>query len=119
MRRFRDECPADICFARGTFNSHPYVMAAMHEFLQHLETPQGRAVYRDLDRIWNERAQRLNQRTLFDLEMIRQIGFCHRTPFIFRPLAKGNFAPANSICFPRNFRGSKRNILHFKIVYQR
>jgi glutamate-1-semialdehyde 2,1-aminomutase len=62
MRRFRDERPADICFARGTFNSHPYVMAAMHEFLQHLETPQGRAVYRDLDRVWNERAQRLNQR---------------------------------------------------------
>ena len=26
MRRFREERPADICFARGTFNSHPYVM---------------------------------------------------------------------------------------------
>src|SRR4029077_4097164 len=24
MRRFRDERPADVCFARGTFNSHPY-----------------------------------------------------------------------------------------------
>src|SRR5580704_8358288 len=33
MRRFRDDRPADICFARGTFNSHPYVMAAMNEFL--------------------------------------------------------------------------------------
>src|SRR5712671_6965709 len=62
MRRFRDERPADICFARGTFNSHPYVMAAMHEFLQHLETTQACAVYRDLDHVWNERAQRLNQR---------------------------------------------------------
>ena len=26
MRRFRDDRPVDICFARGTFNSHPYVM---------------------------------------------------------------------------------------------
>ena len=33
MKRFRDDRPADICFARGTFNSHPYVMAAMNEFL--------------------------------------------------------------------------------------
>ncbi len=62
MKRFRDDRPADICFARGTFNSHPYVMAAMNEFLRHLETPQGRAAYDDLDRMWNERAQRLNQR---------------------------------------------------------
>src|SRR5262249_46811101 len=45
MKRFRDDRPADICFARGTFNSHPYVMASMHEFLRHLETPEGRAVY--------------------------------------------------------------------------
>ncbi len=29
MRRFRPERPADICFARGTFNAHPYVMGAM------------------------------------------------------------------------------------------
>ena len=33
MQRFRDDQPANICFARGTFNSHPYVMAAMNEFL--------------------------------------------------------------------------------------
>src|SRR5713226_6127961 len=62
MRRFRDDRPADICFARGTFNSHPYVMAAMNEFLRYLETPAARELYRDLDRIWNERAQRLNYR---------------------------------------------------------
>ncbi len=64
MRRFSDERPADICFARGTFNSHPYVMAAMQEFLQRLETPEIRGLYRDLDRTWNERAERLNQRLL-------------------------------------------------------
>jgi len=62
MRRFRDDRPADICFARGTFNSHPYVMGAMSEFLRHLQTPAGQAVYRDLDQIWNERARRLNDR---------------------------------------------------------
>ena len=56
MKRFRDDRPADICFARGTFNSHPYVMAAMHEFLQRLETPEVRALYRDLDERWNGRA---------------------------------------------------------------
>src|SRR6266850_1929162 len=39
MKRFREDRPADICFARGTFNSHPYVMAAMHEFLERLEEP--------------------------------------------------------------------------------
>ena len=50
MKRFRDDRPADICFARGTFNSHPYVMAAMNEFLRYLQTPQADALYRDLDR---------------------------------------------------------------------
>ncbi len=64
MRRFRDDRPADICFARGTFNSHPYVMAAMQEFLQRIETPEIRGLYRDLDRTWNDRAERLNQRLL-------------------------------------------------------
>jgi glutamate-1-semialdehyde 2,1-aminomutase len=62
MKRFRDDRPADICFARGTFNSHPYVMAAMHEFLTFLQTPEADAIYRDLDRVWNERAERLNSR---------------------------------------------------------
>jgi glutamate-1-semialdehyde 2,1-aminomutase len=62
MKRFRDDRPVDVCFARGTFNSHPYVMAAMQEFLQRLETPEVRALYRDLDEVWERRAQRLNQR---------------------------------------------------------
>ena len=29
MKRYRPDRPIDICFARGTFNSHPYVMGAM------------------------------------------------------------------------------------------
>jgi glutamate-1-semialdehyde 2,1-aminomutase len=62
MRRFREDRPADICFARGTFNSHPYVMAAMNEFLRRLEEPAIRALYHDLDEIWDHRALSLNQR---------------------------------------------------------
>src|SRR3954468_3322134 len=61
MRRFRDDRPADVCFARGTFNSHPYVMTAMDEFLSRLASPNFRAVYDGLDETWNERAQKLNR----------------------------------------------------------
>jgi len=62
MRRFREDRPADICFARGTFNSHPYVMGAMYEFLARLETDAVRGLYRGLDDVWNTRAQALNDR---------------------------------------------------------
>lgn len=62
MKRFREERPTDVCFARGTFNSHPYVMGAMHEFLQRFDSAEIRSLYRDLDRIWDERAARLNRR---------------------------------------------------------
>ena len=61
MRRFRDEAPADICFARGTFNSHPYVMTAMDEFLSRLASPNFRSVYHGLDETWNGRARQLNE----------------------------------------------------------
>jgi glutamate-1-semialdehyde 2,1-aminomutase len=60
MRRFRDDRPVDICFARGTFNSHPYVMTAMDEFLGRLASPNFRAVYDGLDETWNARARQLN-----------------------------------------------------------
>ncbi len=70
MKRFRDDRPADICFARGTFNSHPYVMGAMQAFLERLETPRVQALYRDLDQRWNGRATRLNALLAeFDLPM--------------------------------------------------
>ena len=62
MKRFRDDRPVDICFARGTFNSHPVVMGAMNAFLQLLDTPQVRGLYRDIDELWNDRAERLNAR---------------------------------------------------------
>ena len=62
MRRFREDRPADICFARGTFNAHPYVMGAMHEFLTRLESEELQARYRGLDELWDRRAAQLNQR---------------------------------------------------------
>ena len=61
MRRFREDHPVDVCFARGTFNSHPYVMTAMDEFLTRLGDPAFRSIYSGLDAIWDERARRLNQ----------------------------------------------------------
>jgi glutamate-1-semialdehyde 2,1-aminomutase len=62
MKRFREDRPADICFARGTFNSHPYVMGAMQVFLERMETPAVKALYANLDEHWNGRAARLNLR---------------------------------------------------------
>jgi glutamate-1-semialdehyde 2,1-aminomutase len=62
MRRFRDDRPADVCFARGTFNSHPYVMTAMDEFLNQLGDPAFRSVYDGLDDTWNARVRQLNER---------------------------------------------------------
>jgi glutamate-1-semialdehyde 2,1-aminomutase len=62
MRRYRPERPADICFARGTFNSHPYVMSAMKAFLDRLEAPETRALYDHLEERWNGRCSDLNQR---------------------------------------------------------
>jgi glutamate-1-semialdehyde 2,1-aminomutase len=62
MKRYRDDQPVDVCFARGTFNSHPYIMGAMHEFLERIDTADIAALYADLDRVWNQRAERLNRR---------------------------------------------------------
>jgi len=62
MKRFRDERPVDICFARGTFNSHPYVMGAMKAFLDRLRQPAIQSLYDGLDERWNERARHFNER---------------------------------------------------------
>ncbi len=61
MKRFREDRPADICFARGTFNSHPYVMGAMNVFLQRLEQAEVKAIYAGLDERWNARTLAFNQ----------------------------------------------------------
>jgi glutamate-1-semialdehyde 2,1-aminomutase len=62
MKRFRDDRPVDVCFARGTFNSHPYVMGAMSEFLRRLDEPEVQAMYWGLDGLWNRRTADLNRR---------------------------------------------------------
>ena len=61
MQRFRTERPADICFARGTFNAHPYVMGAMKVFLDRLETHEVKTIYADADACWDQRSARVNQ----------------------------------------------------------
>jgi glutamate-1-semialdehyde 2,1-aminomutase len=62
MKRYDEGHPADVCLARGTFNSHPYVMGSMHEFLTRLESEPIRALYHDLDAVWERRAAELNAR---------------------------------------------------------
>ncbi|MBM3379618.1 MAG: aminotransferase class III-fold pyridoxal phosphate-dependent enzyme [Betaproteobacteria bacterium] len=60
MRRFRKEHPADICFARGTFNAHPYVINGMLQFLRALDSPEVRSLYAGLDQRFDQAAARLN-----------------------------------------------------------
>ncbi|MCW5653725.1 aminotransferase class III-fold pyridoxal phosphate-dependent enzyme [Hydrogenophaga sp.] len=60
MQRYRAQRPADVCFARGTFNAHPYVMGGMNAFLRRLDTPQVQAMYANQDALWDDRARRFN-----------------------------------------------------------
>ena len=88
MKRFRDDRPVDVCFARGTFNSHPHVMGAMHEFLERIDTQEIRELYRDLDALWNQRANHLNQR-------LRDEGL---------PLQVANMSSIWTVCYTRPSR---------------
>lgn len=60
MKRWREDRPVDVCFARGTFNAHPYVMGAADAFLRRLDTPAVRRLYDGMDERWNARAAQLN-----------------------------------------------------------
>ena len=62
MKRFRDNRPADVCFARGTFNSHPLVMATMDAFLTLIDTPEHQLDHTALDDMWNRRTAGINSR---------------------------------------------------------
>src|SRR5262249_14556017 len=62
MKRYREDRPSDFCFARGTFNSHPYVIGAMHELLRRIDHAELRRTYGQLDEAWNARARELNGR---------------------------------------------------------
>jgi glutamate-1-semialdehyde 2,1-aminomutase len=88
MRRFRAARPADICFARGTFNAHPYVMGAMCEFLERLDSAPIQALYRELDPVWDARARALNER-------LREAGL---------PVRVANLSTIWTICYPQPSR---------------
>ncbi len=62
MQRFKPDQPANISFARGTFNSHPYVLAAMNVFLRRIEQPEYRKLYARAEAIWDARIALLNER---------------------------------------------------------
>ena len=62
MKRFKEEEPANVSFARGTFNSHPHVMACMAVFLERIRAPQVQDIYARADGLWNERVAELNRR---------------------------------------------------------
>jgi glutamate-1-semialdehyde 2,1-aminomutase len=66
MKRYRDDRPSDICFARGTFNSHPYVMGAMNEFLRRLDEPSLQSSYQQLDATWDRRSAYVNAKLAQD-----------------------------------------------------
>jgi glutamate-1-semialdehyde 2,1-aminomutase len=85
MRRYREDRPADICFARGTFNSHPYVMGAMDAFLRHLETDAARTLYDGLEERWDVRAAALNAR--LEREAL--------------PVRVANLGTIWTVCYPR------------------
>src|SRR5262245_41985296 len=62
MRRFRESRAADVCFARGTFNAHPYVMTAMNEFLRYVDDPATQHTWDDIDGRWDRRTRAINDR---------------------------------------------------------
>lgn len=62
MQRFKPEQPVHISFARGTFNSHPYVLAAMNVFLQRIEQPHYQQMYAQAEATWDARIAQLNAR---------------------------------------------------------
>jgi glutamate-1-semialdehyde 2,1-aminomutase len=74
MRRFKPDRPADICFARGTFNAHPYVMGAMNAFLRQLQGPEVAAIYDGLETRWERRLAEFNDRMAHEGLPIRFAG---------------------------------------------
>jgi glutamate-1-semialdehyde 2,1-aminomutase len=61
MKRFKERRPADLCFARGTFNAHPYVMASMNVFLRHWLSPECKALVDGAEALWTQRMQKMNE----------------------------------------------------------
>lgn len=62
MKRFKNDRPVNVSFARGTFNSHPYVLASMNVFLNEIQKDKYQQQYQQLDDCWNSRVGELNKR---------------------------------------------------------
>lgn len=62
MKRFKNDSPANVSFARGTFNSHPYVLASMNVFLNEIQKDSYQQQYQQLDECWDSRVSELNKR---------------------------------------------------------
>lgn len=62
MKRFKQDKPVSVSFARGTFNSHPSVMGTMNAFLNKIKTPEIQALYNHAESTWERRTKRFNQR---------------------------------------------------------
>ena len=104
MRRFREDRPADICFARGTFNSHPYVMTAMEEFLRRIETSDIRSLYGNLDELWDERTARLNARGCSKRDCQFELRTSRRSGPSFIRSHRATIGCSSTICAPRGWR---------------
>jgi glutamate-1-semialdehyde 2,1-aminomutase len=62
MRRFREDRPADICFARGTFNSHPVRDGSDVRIPDAPGQRADQGALCNLDEVWDARAEHLNER---------------------------------------------------------
>ena len=62
MKRYKDDQPAYVSLARGTFNSHPYVMATMNEFLTRIQQSDIQLQYQQIESIWDKRVSHFNER---------------------------------------------------------
>ncbi len=62
MQRFNPDRPGDICFARGTFMAHPYVMATMNGFLKHWLSPTCQTLVERAPEVWAARLAHVNRR---------------------------------------------------------
>ena len=62
MKRFKDNQPVNMSFARGTFNSHPYILASMNVFLNRIKDDEYQQQYKQLDECWGARVSELNKR---------------------------------------------------------
>jgi len=103
MRRFRDDRPADICFARGTFQFASLCHDGDGRISRPVRQPQFQFRLSRLDETWNARAKQLNDRlSAQDLPVrvsnLSSIWMVHYT----KPsLTTGCF---NTICAPRGWR---------------